>query len=81
MDDNHEYKTDGVNIDKISIEVPRTPTEHQQVALLGGRYMHCGHRLTMQDDNSSEPFASRMIICNDSKVVVHRISSYPKPSP
>ena len=81
MDDNHKYKTDGVNIDKLLIGVPRTPTEQQQVALMGGRYMHCEHRLTMQDDNSSEPFASRMIMCNDSKVVVHRISSYPKPSP
>ncbi len=55
---NHEYKSDGVNIDKISIGVPRTPTEQQQVALLGGRYRHCEHRLTMQDDNSLPPLPS-----------------------
>ena len=81
MDDNHEYQTNGLNIDKISIGFRRAPTDRQRMALLGGRYIHCELRLTMQDDNSSEPFASRMIMCNDSKVVVHRISSYPKPSP
>jgi hypothetical protein len=81
VDDYHDYKTDGVTIDKISIGIPRTPTEQQQVAVVGERYIHCEHRLTMQDDNSSEVFASKMIICTDSKLVVHRVSSYPKPSP
>jgi hypothetical protein len=81
VDDNHEYQTNGVNIDKISIGVRRTPTDRQRMALLGGRYIHCEHRLDMQDDNSSEPFASRMIICNESKVAIHRVSSYPKLSP